>query len=688
MSDSELRDAALSYAARGWAVFPLRERSKEPATKNGFKDATTDAEEIAAWWRTHPSHNIGIAAGASGLAVIDLDVDEGKGEDGIATLRAWEARHGELPQTVGSITGRGGSHLVYAAGEPVKCSTNADAGVDIRGEGGYFVAPPSVHPSGARYEWEFDPEDYAVAPADESVMAFIDSVRKKPGRKPTKVPDAINEGERNDTLYRIACQRKGKGDSDDEVVAFLHGINAVRVNPPLSSAEVDKIARSAIDYCNATKDKPYKASAEWQEKGGSGRPRKFDHAKVARRLMEEHGACFVDGMPAVRSGDVYRTGWREVNALIVDMADDCTQAQRRETCSYIEIKAPRIRQSDPKYIAFSNGVLDVEAMELLPYSPDMVIPNVVPHRWNPFAACPDVDAVLRKIACGDPGMELNLAEIMGLCMYRSAKFGYCPILLGSGSNGKSTYISMLKALLGAENTSSLDIGVIGQRFQAGNLVGRLANLGDDISNEFIPGDVLSVIKKVATGNAIFTDVKGGQGFEFNPYCTMVFSANKFPRLGDSSDGMMRRLFPLQFDAHFSAEDPDFDPDIADKLTSEAACEYMCAIGVDGLRRVLAQKELTPNNRSRTMADDIKTDNDTVLQWIEDEGLDADFAEDQRPQEVYSSYHDWCQDNGVKPVGSRSFAGTLWHKWHVKSVPQGHGERKGKRVTYRVYKKQV
>lgn len=455
-------------------------------------------------------------------------------------------------------------------------------------------------------------------------------------------------------------------------------------SPPLSESEVDKIARSAIDYCNATADRAGGGAREWAEK----RPSKarFDHAAMAKRLMGEHGACFIDGMPAVRVGEAYRTGWREINALILEMADGCTQAQRRETCSYVEIKAPRVRQSDPRYIAFSNGVLDVETMKLLGYADDMVIPNVIPHRWNPYASCVAIDETLRKVACGDPGMEMNLAEIMGLCMYRSAKFGYCPILLGSGSNGKSTYIGMLKALLGVENVSSLDIGVIGQRFQAGNLVGKLANLGDDISNEYIPGDVLAVVKKVATGNAIFTDVKGGQGFEFGPYCTMVFSANRFPRLGDSSDGMMRRLFPLQFDARFSAEDPDFDPDIAEKLASEEACEYMCSLGVEGLRRVIAQKELTPNNRSRTMADDIKTDNDTVLQWIDAEGLDETFAVGSRPQEVYSSYHQWCFDNGCKAVGSRSFNGTLRHRWHVKSVPNGHGELRGKRVTYRVYQK--
>lgn len=112
---------------------------------------------------------------------------------------------------------------------------------------------------------------------------------------------------------------------------------------------------------------------------------------------------------------------------------------------------------------------------------------------------------------------------------------------GKASNGKSTYLNWLRSILGTENTSSLDIATLGQRFQAGRVVGKLANLGDDIPDGFLRGDELSMFKKLVTGDAIYTDVKNGDGYEFRPSASMVFSMNSVPRLSDTTDGIFRRL---------------------------------------------------------------------------------------------------------------------------------------------------
>ena len=95
-----LRDAALAYTARNWAVFPLVERDKIPAVQGGFKAATVDGDQVRQAWAHRPSLNVGVATGSAsgGLVVIDLDVDPGKGEDGVATLREWEREHGGLPR--------------------------------------------------------------------------------------------------------------------------------------------------------------------------------------------------------------------------------------------------------------------------------------------------------------------------------------------------------------------------------------------------------------------------------------------------------------------------------------------------------------------------------------------------------------------------------------------------------------
>jgi hypothetical protein len=147
-----LLKAALTYAAAGLAVFPLGPRTKTPATKRGFYDATTNPETIRRFWRV-TDRNIGIATGAmSGIWILDIDPG---GEDRLGRL---EAEHGTLPPTRNVITGSGGRHLWFKYTEPMQCSAGRVAPqIDVRGDLGYCVAPPSIHENGYRYEWLTDP---------------------------------------------------------------------------------------------------------------------------------------------------------------------------------------------------------------------------------------------------------------------------------------------------------------------------------------------------------------------------------------------------------------------------------------------------------------------------------------------------------------------------------------------------
>ena len=172
-------DAALEYAELGIPVFPLQPSSKEPMKgSHGLLDATTDADQIHKWWAKTPDANIGARTG-NGLVVLDFDIDEAKGEDGLETLHGWESEHGELPETVTAVTGRGGMHLWFRVNGNVSNSANAQKGVDIRGDGGFVVMPPSVHPNGTAYAWETDPTERAIADADASVLDLIDFARPK-----------------------------------------------------------------------------------------------------------------------------------------------------------------------------------------------------------------------------------------------------------------------------------------------------------------------------------------------------------------------------------------------------------------------------------------------------------------------------------------------------------------------------
>ncbi len=166
----EMLNAALSYAAKGWHVFPTHSvrdgictcgksecnaPGKHPIFKGGFKEATTDINQIEFWWHNMPWANIGIATGAvSGVTVLDVDMSATK--DGLQTLKTLESRFQAMPKTYVVRTGSGGYHYYLAAPSTTlrNSAGRLGEGLDIRGDGGYVIAPPSVHISGNLYAVE------------------------------------------------------------------------------------------------------------------------------------------------------------------------------------------------------------------------------------------------------------------------------------------------------------------------------------------------------------------------------------------------------------------------------------------------------------------------------------------------------------------------------------------------------
>ena len=688
---TEAGEAAVRLASMGIAVFPLKPRGKDPATRHGVKDATTDTEGLAEFFDAHPDCNLGAAMGAAsgGVFAIDLDVDEDAGKDGFAALREWELGHGALPDTASAVTGGGGYHLFYRmpGGAAVRNSVNRELGVDVRGDGGYVAVEPSVHPSGRRYEWESPPWETPIAEADANVLAFLEHVRpakaaSDPDGPRLETPESIGEGGRNDALFRAGASMRAKRVDPAVIADALRGINSTRCRPPLPDAEVDVLISSVLalpeghseEYERKRQEPKAEAGPADAEPEGDAyghllavgamdRSGKLVHNNFARLLIEEDRACKIgtsDGAPAVWVGDRYEMGWNAVDRAITVHYDGAKRAQKAEIRDYVRLMAPVRQPSPPNLVAFSNGVLDVETMDFGPIGRDMVIPNVIPHDWVPEAAsmdwCPEVDAVIVKIACGDQTTMVNIYEAIGLCMYRSNDFAQAPILIGEGSNGKSTLLKMIKALLGGDNYSTLDLETLGHNdFQVGQLVGKLANIGDDISNEFVKGGVLSVFKKIVSGDDVYTDVKGGQGYHFRPYCTSIFSANEFPKIGDSSEGVMRRLFPIEFNARFSRSDPDFDPHINAKVTTERACQRLAYLGIVGLLSVMEHGGFTPNGAAERMRAEIKVSNDTVLQWLDEEGVTAADMDGTPTVEAHADYSEWCRGSGVAAVSRSKFS---------------------------------
>ena len=264
-SNTPQLQAALDYAARGWHVFPLqapkpgagcscgkrdcKSVGKHPRTQHGLKDATTDESTIRAWWRKWPDANVGIATGADSMLVV-LDVDPEKGGD--ESLADLEKAHGPLPGTVRGLTGGGGTHLYYQHPGSIHVKTSASElapGLDIRGDGGYVVGPPSLHESGQRYVWDVGahPDDLSAQPIPTWLLTRIQKPTSNEQRRAEPVLGRIPEKRRNTTLTSLSGSMRRRGMLSEEIYAALTAVNQ-RCDPRLSEAELWRIARSVGRY--------------------------------------------------------------------------------------------------------------------------------------------------------------------------------------------------------------------------------------------------------------------------------------------------------------------------------------------------------------------------------------------------------------------------------------------------------
>lgn len=240
--------AAARLLARGWSPIPLRPRDKRPLLPwEPYRHRRARPGELVAWRRRWPEANVGIVTGAvSGLVVLDIDPDKG----GEASLAELEARFGPLPATLAVRTGGGGRHLWFRhPGEPVPCAVGLRPGIDVRGDGGYVVAPPSIHPSGRPYRFE-EGSAGEPAPLPGWLLALLAEARPRPGHPPgfwrRLLREGLVEGERNTKLAALAGLLLRHGLEPGTVLELLQGWNLGRCRPPLPPEEVARIVASIV----------------------------------------------------------------------------------------------------------------------------------------------------------------------------------------------------------------------------------------------------------------------------------------------------------------------------------------------------------------------------------------------------------------------------------------------------------
>ena len=483
----------------------------------------------------------------------------------------------------------------------------------------------------------------------------------------TKI-DLLNLGNgdgRNDSLFRYILVLQGIGMDDDTIRRVLDNTNNFILKNPLSDDEFNTITREEAFQ------KPvfYNGKMFLHDKFGDYLQRQYNIIRFNRQLH-----CYRDG--------IYIAGHKYIENLMLQVIPSIKANQRTEVLKYLEVKIPDDEEilMQEKLIAFRNGVLDLMTGELLPFSPEYVVTNKIPWDYNPEAYDELMDNTLNKISCNDTDIRSLLEECAGYCLYRKNDLETSFILTGEGANGKSTFLESLECMLGQSNVSNLDIAELDDRFSTVMLAGKLANIGDDISNEFLQGKTLAVFKKIVSANSIKAENKGQDVFFFKPYTKLLFSANTIPRMQSKGFGAIkRRIAIIPFNAHFSKNDPDYDSSIKWKLKTQSAMEYLIQISLEGLKRALAYG-FTESQKVNEEVEQFEKDNNPILGWMENLGEETEddlikYIARTPVNELYLGYDSYCYQNGFKSTSNAEFSKQIQKKFNLISKRKTvHGKK--------------
>ena len=244
---NQVFNAAMAYAQKGYRVFPVRAGEKRPETANGFHDATTDPDQIQAWFGNSPLSNIGIPTG--GMLVVDID------PEGLNWLEEDAEKRSSLTEAPWARTPRGGHHFWFRQPEGMTLRNSVSRlapGVDTRANGGYVVVAPSCIGDG-QYIWVEGHELPTIDQLPEPPLWLLEALEAQDqpssGRELVELDQGqITEGSRNHTLFRLGGVMRRVGMTEPAIEAALLASNCQRCNPPLPEWEVRQIAQGVCRY--------------------------------------------------------------------------------------------------------------------------------------------------------------------------------------------------------------------------------------------------------------------------------------------------------------------------------------------------------------------------------------------------------------------------------------------------------
>lgn len=370
---------------------------------------------------------------------------------------------------------------------------------------------------------------------------------------------------------------------------------------------------------------------------------------IVERLKALYHACLVSGVLFIFSRGHWLSGDSAVDDIVARAEPETTRKDRAEIRDLLVHTAPKRDYANARYIGFENGDLDIQTMDLLPQSPERIVPNRLPWRWNPDARSQAVEDYLDSTANGVVATRRRIEEMLGSCLYRQALgsvfllLGKAPVAGGSASNGKSTLLGVISRLVGSGNVCTVSLTSIGSHFLTKNLQGALVYAPDDATAARVPPESLEAIKKAATGERLEVDVKYAKDpLRFHPYATPIASMNKIAGGLASDGGLRRRLAPIVLTGQFDGSAPD----PLETLDDPKAMEALATVAVGGLRRLL-EDGLTPSPDADSVKLEVELGDSAVRQWAEEgEVCEADLVG--KPcSSVYASFSAWSASAGIE-----------------------------------------
>lgn len=299
-------------------------------------------------------------------------------------------------------------------------------------------------------------------------------------------------------------------------------------------------------------------------------------------------------------------------------------------------------RSDDRHINFNNGVLDRQTMELKPHSSEYGFKYVLPYDYNPHAQAPMFAKFLEEVCCGDQELVQLLKEFGGYAISGDTYWEHKALfLVGDGANGKSTYVDVLKGLVGQRGYSSIMMHELSKQENRGLLVNKLFNFSEETS----VGSILdsSVFKALSSGGEINVRALYENAFSYRSSTKLIMACNEMPKTKDLTHGMFRRIAIAKFNRIFTDEEKI--PRYAEEMLKEASGIYN--ILLHAYTRAKAANGFINPVSSKYEAAQYMKESDPVAQFLEDCVEEAHEEKEVVNSEVYRLYSDYCENNGYK-----------------------------------------